>query len=88
MINARDAKKQSEQNAIIRLQESISRQRNEIKNYILEAIEKGDTFINYPGNIYDEIVTELAEAGYEIIRTYHENIRYSKTVTISWEYVD
>lgn len=88
MINARDAKKQSEQNAIVRLQECISRQRNEIEKYILEAIEKGDTSINYPGNIYDEVVTELAEAGYEIIRTYYENIGYSKTVIISWEYVD
>ena len=88
MINARDAKKQSEQNAIVRLQESISRQRNEIEKYILKAIEKGDTFINYPGNIYDEIVTELAKAGYEIIRTYHKNIKHCKTVTISWEYVD
>lgn len=81
MINARDAKKQSEQNAIARLRESISRQRNEIKKYILEAIEKGDTGIIYPGYIYDEITIELAEAGYEIIRNY-------KNVTISWEYAE
>lgn len=84
MINARDAKKQSEQNAIARLRESIAQQRNEIKKYILEAIEKGDTFINYPGNIYDEVADELAEAGYEIIRT----VGYSKNVIINWEYVD
>lgn len=88
MINARDAKKQSEQNAIVRLQESISRQRDEIEKYILEAIEKGDKSIFYSGSIYDEIATELAEAGYEIIRTCYKNVEYSKDATISWEYVD
>lgn len=81
MINARDAKKQSEQNSAIRLQKKISKQRDEIKKYILEAIKLGRESVDYPGNIYDEIVTELSEAGYEIIRT-------CRDVTISWEYVD
>lgn len=82
--NAKEAKRQSEQNAIIRLQEKKAQQRTAIENKILQAIELGETSITYSTDIYDEIAIELHEAGYTIVKLYYDNER-CREVRIKWD---
>lgn len=83
--NAKEAKRQSELNAIVRLQEKKTEQRTAIKNKILQAIELGETSISYSGDVYDEIVAELHEAGYSINKNYYDNKKWCHEVIIKWD---
>lgn len=83
--NAKDAKRQSEENAIIRLQEKKTQQRTAIENKILQAIELGETSISYSVDVYDEIVAELHEAGYSINKIYYNDEKWCREVIIKWD---
>ena len=87
MINARDAKKQSEQNAEIILVRKKIQECAKIEKDIMEAISKGKTSISYPVDIYDETANKLHEAGYSIEKTYYNNrdFGYLDNVEISWK---
>lgn len=83
--NAKEAKRQSELNAIVRLQEKKTEQRKEIKEKILQAIELGETSISYSVDVYDEIVAELREAGYSIEKIYYNDEKWCREVIIKWD---
>lgn len=88
ILDAKEAKRQSEQNAIFRLQERKANQLMEIKRAITDAIEYGLKSTSYYGDMYDETAERLYEAGYRIIEVPDKNPDDIKCVEISWEDVD
>lgn len=88
ILDAKEAKRQSEQNAIFRLQEKKANQLMEIKRAITDAIEYGLKSTSYYGDMYDETAERLYEAGYRIIEVSDKNLDDIKRVEISWEDVD
>lgn len=85
ILDAKEAERQSEQNAILRLQERKVAQLTEIEEAITNAIKDGLKFTIYRADIYDETVERLHDAGYRITRVYYEYPNYVKQVEISWE---
>lgn len=59
ILNAKEAKRQSEQNAILRLQERKAAQLTEIEELIANAIKDGLKSTVYNGDIYDETAKRL-----------------------------
>lgn len=88
ILDAKEAKRQSEQNAIFRLQERKSAQLTKIEKAITDAIKDGLKFTVYHGDIYDEIAERLHDAGYRITKIFYENPDYVERVEISWEDVE
>lgn len=88
ILDAKEAKRQSEQNAIFRLQERKAYQLTEIGRAITEAIEYGLKSTVYYGDIYDETVEKLHDAGYRITKESYENSDYIERIEISWEDVE
>ena len=88
ILDAKEAKRQSEQNAIFRLQEKKANQLMEIKRAITDAIEYGLKSTSYYGDMYDETAERLYEAGYRIIEVPDKDLDNIKRVEISWEDVD
>ena len=83
--NAKEAKRQSEQNAIFRLQERKAAQITEIERAITDAIECGLKSTVYYADIYDETAERLHDAGYRITKISYENPDWIERVEISWE---
>ena len=88
LLDAKEAKRQSEQNAILRLQERKAAQLTEIKEAIANAIKDGLESTSYHGDIYDETAERLHNAGYRITRIYYEDTNYARHVVISWKGVE
>lgn len=82
--SAKEAKEQSEKNAVIRLQEKKVTQLASIEKMILEAIEEGKTSVHYPMDIYDELVEKLHDAGYSITKVSYRSSNYVNDVIIRW----
>lgn len=88
LLDAKEAKRQSEQNAILRLQERKAAQLTEIEEAIASAIKGGLESTSYHGDIYDETAERLHDAGYRITRIYYEDTNYARHVVISWKDVE
>lgn len=84
MINAKEAKKQSEINAAIKLYKSKKQQLADIEELICASIKEGRTWVNYRFDIYDEVIEKLHNAGYLITKTFYENSNCIDYITISW----
>lgn len=85
ILDAKEAERQSEQNAILRLQERKAAQLTEIEEAITNAIKDGLKFAVHNGDIYDETAEKLHNAGYQITKIYCENPNYARHVEISWK---
>ena len=88
LLNAKEAKRQSEQNAILRLQEKKAAQLTEIEELIADAIKDGLKSTVYNADIYDETAKRLYDAGYQITKVYCESMNYARHVEISWKDVE
>ncbi len=88
ILDAKEAERQSEQNAILRLQERKAAQLTEIEEAITNAIKDGLKSTVYHGDIYDETAKRLHDAGYRITKIYYESPNYARHVEISWEDVE
>lgn len=84
MISAKEAKKQSEINAAIKLEKYKKQQLADIEELIRISIEEGETYVIYRFDIYDEVAEKLHNFGYLITKTYHKNYDYVDYITISW----